>query len=94
LKNHHLLPKTKAQTETMFELFFKNNKTLQLQLLIIINIPFHLLQFGKLLETPAAEVNGAGRLFRMPSLLRFDLNREGVAECVLQVLGGLSEEIK
>ena len=37
-KNHHLLHKTKAQTEIMFELFFKSNKTF-LQLLIITNIP-------------------------------------------------------
>jgi len=37
-KNHHLLHKTKAQTEIMFELLFKSNKTF-LQLLIITNIP-------------------------------------------------------
>jgi len=40
---------------------------------------WNLLKLCELFEASTAEIDGTGRLLRMPALLRLDLHREGVA---------------
>ena len=54
----------------------------------------NLTQFCVLLETPVAQVNGTGGLLRVPALLGLDLNGEGVAKGVVQVVGGEKDTIR
>lgn len=53
----------------------------------------YLLKFGKLFEASAAEIDRAGRLFRVPTLLGLDLHRVGVAEGVGREVGRQEDAI-